>query len=188
MANYITAPGITILSSSGKGENSYALPTLASLGVSTADRFTYSMYQYFLENMMVVESSTTRSMVSNRGTTRKIGPSKFKEPVAAATSSGTGNNSRKLSLHSYTLHDLYSSFRKSFLYSTPVITQSPGGTRSPKDMKLLEFFGGWIPNENDNYSDNVIYAKLSSSDMTQQASVQGIVDEWLEELTEGESI
>ena len=52
MANYITAPNIITLASSLRGENSYAYPTVDSLGVAIADRFTHTLYSYLLANMV----------------------------------------------------------------------------------------------------------------------------------------
>lgn len=57
MANYITAPNIITLASSVRGENSYAYPTVESLGVAIADRFTHSLYSYLIANMISNKSS-----------------------------------------------------------------------------------------------------------------------------------
>jgi len=57
MANFITAPNIVTLASSVRGENSYAYPTVDSLGVAIADRFTHTLYSYLLANMVRSKST-----------------------------------------------------------------------------------------------------------------------------------
>ena len=59
MANYITAPNIITLASSLRGENSYAYPTVDSLGVAIADRFTHTLYSYLLANMVRSKSTVS---------------------------------------------------------------------------------------------------------------------------------
>lgn len=51
LANHITTPNITIMSSSMKGENSYSYFSNDALGVSVIDRFVYSVDKFFREQV-----------------------------------------------------------------------------------------------------------------------------------------
>jgi glycosylphosphatidylinositol transamidase (GPIT) subunit GPI8 len=114
MATYITAPHVTTLASSAKGENSYAYPTSDALGVATVDRFTYSLYRFFRDQQLL----------------SPLSPKK-----------GAAHSRPPRSYRSLSLHDLHASFQRKLLYSTPTIVSSPGA-RDPKQLRLMEFFGG----------------------------------------------
>ena len=129
MSNYITAPGVTTLSSSSKGENSYAFQTDEQLGVAIVDRFTHSLYSYILGN--IIKSSPTIAAMKN-------GP-------LPAQSQSQGSilhdiDDWKWRRSGVTLFDLHASFQKSILYSTATLTFSPQ-CRDPKTVKLADFFG-----------------------------------------------
>eukprot|EP01039_Chlorochromonas_danica_P009719 gene9719-10751_t len=47
MANHLITPNVTFIGSSLEGENSYAWRLNEDLGISTVDRFTYSLYDFF---------------------------------------------------------------------------------------------------------------------------------------------
>lgn len=71
MANYITAPNIITLASSVRGENSYAYPTVDSLGVAIADRFTHTLYSYLVANMVYTKNTVPRTPRLRRGLSLK---------------------------------------------------------------------------------------------------------------------
>lgn len=52
MANYIKAPGIITLASSKENENSYGYGVNDNIGVASADRFTYAVYDFFIKKVI----------------------------------------------------------------------------------------------------------------------------------------
>jgi len=52
LAAHITSPRVTTISSSAKGENSYAYHTSPDLGIATVDRFTLATLQFFQKHVL----------------------------------------------------------------------------------------------------------------------------------------
>lgn len=65
IANHITAPNITIMSSSLKGENSYSYFSNDAVGVSVIDRFVYSVDKFFREQVSSNRHSRTGALTSS---------------------------------------------------------------------------------------------------------------------------
>jgi len=113
LANYITSPRVTVLSSSLKGENSYGFWSSAKLGVSVVDRFTYAFMEYFRKYVLLPSAS----LKSNSSTsTLRRGADKL------------------------TLQNLFDSLDSRFLYSTASFFSSPQASK-PSEMLLVDFFG-----------------------------------------------
>jgi len=70
LANYITSPNIIFLTSSLKGENSYAYHISNILGVSLIDRFTYTLYQFF--NNYIINNSNNDNNDNNNDDASRI--------------------------------------------------------------------------------------------------------------------
>lgn len=116
LAARITAPGVTTVSSSLKGENSYAHEARGDLGgVAVIDRFTHASTSFFRRNSAAITQAQRD---------RRIG--------------GLNNDSNLAPL---TLQHYISSLDARDLFSTASVQTSPQ-TRHPRDVPLLDFFGG----------------------------------------------
>jgi phosphatidylinositol glycan class K len=111
-ANNIDTSNIYTLTSSLKGENSYAYETNTDLGVAVLDRFTHAMVKYL-------------------GKGKGKGKGKKKEKKM-------GNQKQKQ--RERTLQDLVNGFDRRFLYSTATLQVSPGSGRAPSHIPLSDFF------------------------------------------------
>jgi len=136
MATYITAPHVTTLASSARGENSYAYPTSGALGVATVDRFTYSLYCFFRDRLISPSTGTSAS-----------------SPSTGTSASNARSAKRGTASSSLSLHDLHLSFSRQLLHSTPTVVSSPGA-RDPRQLRLTDFFGGHVEGVPGEYGDS----------------------------------
>jgi len=64
LANYITSSNVIVITSSLKGENSYAYHISDTLKVSLIDRFTYKIYQFF-NNYIINQKDSSKMTLQN---------------------------------------------------------------------------------------------------------------------------
>lgn len=62
LSHRITAPRVTTISSSSKGENSYAYQSSKEMGVAVIDRFTYATMKFFENNNVSVNGMSRSSL------------------------------------------------------------------------------------------------------------------------------
>lgn len=120
LATHITAPGVTTVSSSLKGENSYAQEARDDLGgVAVIDRFTHATTAFFRRNSAAIAQAQRDRRNNETGTA----------PASSRPPSGLS------------LQDYVSSLDARALYSTASVQTSPQA-RNPRDVPLLDFFAG----------------------------------------------
>ena len=151
LANYITAPRITTIASSAKGQNSYSYYSNDDLGVSIIDRFAFAAQQFFASNNFhdILKNDRTSKMSLKQTRNEK------KRKVRAKS-------------RGKTVQHFVDALDPRFLRSTAVLISSPQ-SRLPADMSLMDFFSGSFPISVTTVSDNYdLYRNLLFRSSRQQ--------------------
>lgn len=151
MADHITSPNVTILASSGKGENSYSFYSNDQLGVSVIDRFVFQLQKYVGEYIFTQLSNTFETNSTCSATLRK-------------------------SAHKQTLGDLVRYMDRRFLRSNVVVRDSSAEldgrsehSTNWKRLQVAEFFVGSSCAEKLRKRENPTQiSKLSDVDITRR--------------------
>lgn len=131
LGNYLDVPNITLISSSGLGENSFAFDTNHQLGLAVIDRFTHKMQEYLARHrekhiQYLASEAASRPCIGKRQKVKVKAPNTKKNDVPSVAS-----------FVKYMLKPQ----QRNFLFSAVHIQQTVGSHRSPHDMPLVDFFG-----------------------------------------------
>eukprot|EP01040_Poterioochromonas_malhamensis_P013621 gene13621-15009_t len=129
-------PGVTVLASSQRGENSYSYYPDEDLGIPIIDRFTFRLYHFFYINYL-----------------KDLKAKKQQQQI----------NSKRLSTSAkrLTLKDLHNFIDPDFISSTPSIQQSKNVRRPANKMYLLDFFSNIALTDSGQISHQTVQTKLS---------------------------
>ena len=158
MANHITSPGVSVISSSTRGENSYAFDKNNIIGLAVIDRFTYLLVQYLqlIRKRKLSERKQQKEVIKNNNIEGYCNLLEIDEIRM--------NENHKLKIFKIThklsefLKYLRQPSRKAFLHSTPILVQTRENnfSRETKQKK-------WDVNLNNYMNSNKICAYCTES-------------------------